>query len=293
MIDNTRFDYTPLGTPNLLIRTSKGNMPQDVEMHPFLAPLVEQVMKVQPLWKVVIENSYFVSQGPRLANTFVFYADNEELGKLSMSLKHNDKHVFELDNHRLKAVRQRGWVTTTVAQKKALKIILKDFAPRSMKEQLFEAGKKISAAVNAAASTNMRPVRDALDYLRGPFQHFAIANWEAFCSSESANGVLVSKRDILDTFLESFERSSAASEMNAKHNSNAGYYVMLQGSDYIVSQLDKKDEAQILTSDKLSEHMRARIGLLKLVEDGQFITGVGVRTNATMFYIVPEEITVE
>ena len=293
MIDNTRFDYTPLGTPNLLIRTSKGNQPQDIEMHPFLAPLVEQVMKYEPMWKVVIENSYFSSQGPRLAHTFVFYADNEELGTLSMSLKNNDKHVFELDNHRLKAVRQRGWTTTTIAQKKALKIILKDFAPRSMKEHLFEASKKISSAVSAAASTNMRPVRYALEYLQTPFQHFAIANWEAFCNSESANGVPISKRELLDTFLEVSERGSAASEMNAKHNRNAGYYVVLQGSDYIVSQLDKKDEAQTLTSDKLSDHMRARIGLLKLVEDGQFIAGVGVRTNATMFYIVPEEITVE
>jgi hypothetical protein len=210
-----------------------------------------------------------------------------------MGLKADDKHVFELDNHRLKASRQRGWTTTTIAQKKALKIILNDFAPRSMKEHLAEAAKKISSAVSAAASMNMRPVRDALGYLEKPFQQFAIDNWEAFCKSESANGILASKAGLLDTFLESFERGSTASNMNAKHNRNAGYYVVLRGSDYIVSQLDKKDETQMLTSDKLSEYMRVRIGLLKLVEDGQFIAGVGVRTNATMFYIVPEETTVE
>jgi hypothetical protein len=293
MIDNTRFDYTPLDTPNLLIRSNKNVTPQEVVLHPFLEPLVGQVMKAQPLWKVVIESSYFSSDGPRKAHTFRFYADNEELGTLSMGLKADDKHVFELDNHRLKAARQRGWTTTTIAQKKALKIILNDFAPRSMKEHLAEATKKISSAVSAAASINMRPGRDALTYLAKPFQHFAEAHWETFCKSYSAKHIPASKIELLDTFPELSERADAASEMNAKHNRNAGYYVVLQGSDYIVSQLDKKDEAQTLTSDKLSEYMRVRIGLLKLVEDGQFIAGVGVRTNATMFYIVPEETTLE
>jgi hypothetical protein len=293
MIDNTRFDYTPLDTPNLLIRSSKNVAPHEMVLHPFIAPLVEKVMKAQPLWKLVIESSYFSSDGPRQAYTFRFYADNEELGTLSMGRNNKSNYVFELDNHRLKASRERGWVTTTVDQKKAFKIILKDFAPRSMKEHLAEASKKISSAVSAAASTSMRPVREALGYLEKPFQHFAIANWEAFCKSEEANGIPASKVGLLDTFLETYERGSKASDMNAKHNVKLGHYVVLQGSDYIVSQLGKQDEAQTLTSDKLSEHMRARIGLLKLVEDGQFIAGVGVRTNATMFYIVPEEITVE
>jgi hypothetical protein len=293
MIDNTKFDYTPLDTPNLLIRSNKDVAPPEMVLHPFLAPLVEKVMKAQPLWKAVIESSYFNGSDPRQAYTFRFYADNEELGTLSMGRNNKSNYVFELDNHRLKASRERGWVTTTIDPKKAFKIITKDFAPRSMAEHLAEASKKISCAVSAAASMNMRPGRDALTYLAKPFQHFAEAHWEAFCKSHSAKHIPTSKLELLDTFPELSERADAASDMNAKHNRNTGHYVVLQGSDYIVSQLDKKHEAQTLTSDKLSEYMRTRIGLLKLVEDGQFIAGVGVRTNATMFYIVPEEITVE
>jgi hypothetical protein len=293
MIDNTRFDYTPLDTPNLLIRSSKNTVPAETIMHPFLEPLVRSVMKAQPLWKVVIESSYFSSDGPRKANAFRFYADTEELGTLGMGLKSNDKHVFELDNHRLKASRQRGYVTSTVNRKKALKIILNDFVPRSMTEHLAEATRKISGAVSAAASTNMRPVREALAYMEKPFQHFVAANWEAFCKSESANGIPASKVKLLDTFLEIYERGNTAGDMISKHNRNTGHYVVLHGSDYIVSEINKGNEAQTLSSDKLSEHMRVRIGLLKLVEDGQFIAGVGVRTNATMFYILPEETTVE
>ena len=293
MIDNTKFDYTPLDTPNLLIRTGKGSAPPEMILHPFLEPLVRAVMKAQPLWKVVIEGAYFNNNEPRKAHKFRFYADNEELGTLDVGLKHNDKHVFELDNHRLKASRQRGWVTATINQKKALKIILNDFAPRSIKEHLFEASKKIAGAVSTVASTNMRPVRDALACLEKPFLHFAVANWEAFCKSEEAKGIPASKVGVLDTFLEAYERGNTAMDLASKHSKSAGHYVVLHGSDYIVSRPDMKEEAQTLSSDKLSEHMRVRIGLLKLVEDGQFIAGVGVRTNATMFYIVPEETTVE
>lgn len=293
MIDNIKFDYTPLDTPNLLIRTSKGIAPPETILHPFLEPLVRSVMKAQPLWKVVIENSYYNLNEPRLAHTFRFYADNEELGTLDVGLKRNDKHVFELDNHRLKAVRQRGYVTATINQKKAFKIILNDFAPRSTEEHLLDAAKKIYSAVNMAASTSMAPVRSALGYLDKAFQHFALANWEAFCKSESANSVPASKVGVLDTFLEVYERGNIAGDMLSKHNKNTGHYVMLHGGDYIVSEINKRNEAQTLSSDKLSEHMRVRIGLLKLVEDGQFIAGVGVRANDTMFYIIPEETTVE
>jgi len=293
MIDNTKFDYTPLDTPNLLVRTGKNVTPAEMILHPFLEPLVRLVMKTQPSWKVVIESANISSDGPRRANTCRLYADNEELGVLSMGLNNKSNHVFELDNHRLKASRQRGWMTTTISMKKALKIILNDFAPRSMKEHLAEASKKISSAVSTAVSMNTRPVRDALMYLEKPFQQFAIDNWETFRETEGANSVPASKGELLDTFLGTYERGQAASSLGDKHNKNAGYYVVLHGSEYIISQLNKRDEVQTLTSDKLSEHMRVRIGLLKLVEDGQFIAGVGVRTNATMFYVVPEEIISE
>jgi len=293
MIDNTKFDYTPLDTPNLLVRTLKNVTPAEMVLHPFLEPLVRLVMKTQPSWKVVIESANISSDGPRRANTFRLYADNEELGVLSMGLNNKSNHVFELDNHRLKASRQRGWMTTTIAMKKALKIILNDFAPRSMKEHLAEATKKISNAVSTAVSMNTRPVREALSYLEKPFQQFAIDNWETFRKTEGANSVPASKGELLDTFLGTYERGQAASSLGDKHYKKTGYYVVLRDSEYIVSQLDKQDEVQTLTSDKLSEHVRVRIGLLKLVEDGQFIAGVGVRTNATMFYVVPEEIISE
>lgn len=293
MIDNTKFDYTPLNTPNLLVRTVKNFAPVEMILHPFLEPLVWLVMKAQPSWKVVVESSNLNSDGLRRASAFRLYADNEELGELSVGLNNKRNHVFELDNHRLKASRQRGCMTTTVAQNKALKIILNDFAPRSMKEHLAEASKKISNAVSTAVSINTRPMREAISYLEKPLQQFAIDNWEAFCKTEGATSVPANKFFCLDTFIETYERGEAASGLGSQHCKKTGYYVVLQGSEYIVSRLDKQDEAQILTSDKLSEHMRVRIGLLKLVEDGQFIAGVGVRTNATMFYVVPEEIVSE
>jgi len=295
MIDNTKFDYTPLDTPNLLVRTLKNVTPAEMILHPFLEPLVRLVMKTQPSWKVVIESANISSDGPRRANTCRLYADNEELGVLSMGLNNKSNHVFELDNHRLKASRQRGWMTTTISMKKALKIILNDFAPRSMKEHLAEATNKISNAVSTAVSMNTRPVREALSYLEKPFQQFAIDNWETFRKTEAVNNLppSASKLGLPDTFIETYERGQAASSLGDKHYKKTGYYVVLRDSEYIVSQLDKQDEVQTLTSDKLSEHVRVRIGLLKLVEDGQFIAGVGVRTNATMFYVVPEEIISE
>lgn len=295
MIDNTRYDYTPLDAPNLLVRSSKNVPPTEMILHPFLEPLVRLVMKTQPSWKLVIESANLNSDGPRRASTFRLYADNEELGVLSMGLNNKSNHVFELDNHRLKASRQRGWMTTTIAMKKAFKIIINDFAPRSMKEHLTEASKKISNAVSTAVSMNTRPVREALTHLEKPFQKFVMDNWEAFCKTEAANNLPAPaiKHGLPDTFIETYERGEAASELGSQHYKKTGHYVVLQGSEYIVSQLDKQDEAKILTSDKLSEHMRVRIGLLKLVEDGQFIAGVGVRTNATMFYVVPEEVASE
>ena len=71
-------------------------------------------------------------------------------------------------------------------------------------------------------------------------------------------------------------------DMLAKGNA---FIVFIDGIHYSVQK--GKDPLQIKESDELPDFMRRAIGLLKLVEDNQAVSGVGLRVNESTFLVLP------
>jgi hypothetical protein len=60
--------------------------------------------------------------------------------------------------------------------------------------------------------------------------------------------------------------------------------VLIEDDKYIVRRAHSPIHA--MTSDQLSESMRRAIGMLKLVEDGQFVRDMGFRARQNLYLIV-------
>jgi hypothetical protein len=66
--------------------------------------------------------------------------------------------------------------------------------------------------------------------------------------------------------------------------SNSALTVMLRGDKYVLHRSNMSVFA--LSSEYLPEPVRRAIGLLKLVEDGQFVRDVGYRHKADQFLVI-------
>jgi hypothetical protein len=65
-----------------------------------------------------------------------------------------------------------------------------------------------------------------------------------------------------------------------------GTTVILQGDRYIFL-FDADTEATILTTSQLDVDTRTKIGILKVIGDGEAVESVGMRVNSTIFYLLP------
>jgi hypothetical protein len=82
------------------------------------------------------------------------------------------------------------------------------------------------------------------------------------------------------------DRDTVATVYDALHNKH-GRFVMLNGSDYIVTK-SINFEPEVYSTDTLPIQIKLSIGLLKLIEDNNFMRAVGFRLNATTFYVLVE-----
>jgi hypothetical protein len=62
--------------------------------------------------------------------------------------------------------------------------------------------------------------------------------------------------------------------------------VLLHGDRYVVIP-DAGPEPQVLTTSQLTDDMRTKLGILKMVGDGDAVESFGMRINATTFYLLP------
>ena len=62
--------------------------------------------------------------------------------------------------------------------------------------------------------------------------------------------------------------------------------VVREGSVYIVK---SKEGLKTYNDSDLPDHMRLKLGMLKLIEDKQYVTDVGFRANSDVFAVLNEE----
>ena len=81
------------------------------------------------------------------------------------------------------------------------------------------------------------------------------------------------------------ERKLANYIQNVRNNSG-GILVLLHGDKYVLLDDRATSEPETMAASQLSDDMRGKMGILKVVEDNDVIESVGMRINPTTFYVV-------
>lgn len=203
--------------------------------------------------------------------------------------KHGRTDTLEVHNHRVSAARERANCFSTSDVKAAIREVKKSFYEKTVDELLEEAHTEARSAIAEAQRIPKHAVRitkrefegrddQLVDYVIDHHkEHFsawldAKRGWASGRTLEMMDA-MANNHNILDT-VEEVERAFR-SNRTALIIKNQGGYIL---------RIDK--EVKLCDDSTLPENIKAKLGMLKLVEKSQVISNVGCRVNEETFVVV-------
>ena len=207
------------------------------------------------------------------------YADNEHLGTLSRDY-YGHKPCYAIENNRIRRQRERGFACKTTNVEKAQKLVLKNFRPKDLQELMQEARARVDNNVIHAGHTAQvdwrRPYVEMMEFL----SDYMMNKFDEL-SKEAVNlGMSPAKIPKIKDAWEMLVIKQGVSEC---HKQKAGAVVLIHGSTYVVG----SDKGQTFTCESatLPVSVKRKVGMLKLLEDDNYLLDVGYRQNGNTFYI--------
>jgi hypothetical protein len=168
-------------------------------------------------------------------------------------------------------MRQRGSGVQTTKPKEALKAVEKYFFPLTDQEYTVQAFKEAHHLVQRETANARHTLDRSIRELHQPMMTFAHKHWDEFLSMLSGD-----ERTEALSLLQHQQLANAARELYKEVDSKKCLTVYLTNGKYTVQQGEVLQEYE---SDTLPEHIKTKVGLLKLVENKQVVAEVGVRVD--------------
>lgn len=253
---------------------------------PFLKDLIEQLALKYPQWTFV-ETSVTAMAVDKLihAHRFDVKDKRELLGTIDKDYC-GGSYRYRIDNHRIEGMRERGSGMKTIHLKKAIKHVDKFFGKRNMVEKITEARRKVENTLSQIDNEKGWRLRGTWNSMESQARDFITSNYQAFIDSVVDKNSIAKQLEQLPTQVEEFNATQHLTKMLQTDNA---FIVFIDGLNYSVQK--GKDPLEIKQSDELPDFIRRAVGLLKLVEDNQVISGVGFRVNESTFLVLPNNVS--
>lgn len=251
---------------------------------PFLKPLIESLALKYPQWTFEsLYNSTNHSNKTEEASRFKIIDKREELGVIGKDYCRSG-YRFQIDNHRINNMRERGSGMKTIHLDKAIKHVGKYFSKKNVDEKLREAKQLAENGLGQVASSKQWRMREIWnnDEASAELQKYLLSVFPdalTMLDPKTINKL----EDFPTRVTEKLELDGMMKELRLGNM----HLVLLDGMDYAIQK--GNEPPTIKASEQLPDYMRRAVGLLKLVEDNQVIHGVGYRANANTFMVVNKE----
>lgn len=252
---------------------------------PQLSEVIKLVRNKHPHWsfKTTLSGFYEVSpiaNGHRDIETVQVYAGDEHLGWFGWHRKNGwGDRVYAFDNFRLKGKRSRGSSNYSSKAEVAASRIIKTFHSKTPKELMDEAAIKASSGVYSVRSSRQNAYTNNYRKLSSAVEQFVVNNWQHV---QAELGEAAANMD-LPELLASYKRGQVLSQA---HHDGHGWVILAQTNGRYIT---KRDDLIITYTDAdLPDRLRLGLGLLKMVDTGTGIDGVGVRCEDNVFFVMDE-----
>ena len=257
-----------------------------------LDPVVSRLASLNPLWTFVINNSGMHMGNNRTACGFSVKLDGEELGTIGLSYMGQRGKVIAICNDRIGKGRQRSDSYRTQDADKAILMAKKMFGKMNPSERISKA-KDAAERVVSRASWNKERERTQHQSLvknemlawvetKGLATFMEFIKAEAIPSLKHKVTTSMEKVVLLDTEMRTIEK------VQEDFSANKTALVVKDLGKYLVKIGDKVD---LYEDNTLPLDMRMKMGMLKLVEDEQYLTDVGCKVTNEIFVLLVDELT--
>lgn len=287
-IDDVKNRYTYLNTLKNVVLEEPLERPgwegREVLLHPEMQPVLDRLFKERPTWRFKSTQNFFGSASAKVTNLDIYDGD-EKLGRLWLETYWRDGSVrYNFDNSRLSQTRQRGGVSYTSKPDVAAKRIVKAFHLKTPKERAAEAYGDVRKAVGQVVTDASWPLRRGRSVIEKELFAYAVRNWETIAPHLGPDAAKVDLPALHEADREAYGLSAA-------FESAEGVTVRIESNGaYTISRRENDTYDVVTVSDALlPEHVRGSLGLLKLVQDGVHIDGVGLRVRANLYFVTDKK----
>ena len=255
-------------------------------VHTKLDPVISQLATLNPRWIFIVTGRTAIGNGMWKASEFEVRMDNEVLGQLGTAHSRSKGTLITVSNDRIGAKRTRSSAYRTDNPDKAILAAKKSFGRMNVNERLDKAKGEAGKTLSKASWNKEREYREQANLV-----NTSMANWvrnegkDLFLEFTKAQMHLAESKRVLDAYEKSqvldMEMKSIA-EMQELYGEDKSLLMVKDGGKYLVRMGDKLDMYEDAT---LPVDIRMKLGMLKLVEDGEFITEVGCRVSSEIFVL--------
>ena len=287
-IDDVNNRYTYLNTLKNIVHEEpieRDAFPaRELILHEAMPPVLDRLLKERPTWRYKSATQFWGSDTKKVSDLAIYDGD-EKLGRLWLEHHWRDGTIrYNFDNLRLEKSRQRNGVSYTTKADVAAKRIVKAFHLKTPKERAVDAFGDVRRAVNQAVSDANWPMRRAKSVIEKELLAYTVRNWETIKHHLGPDAAKIDLPGLLDADREAYDLSAALEQsggVTVRIESNGAYMISRSANGTY--------DVQTLTDAQLPEHVRGALGLLKLVQDGAHIDGVGLRVRANLYFITDKK----
>jgi hypothetical protein len=272
--------------PNVKSGREYSNSSEEMDVHEDVAPFIDALAVKYPHWEFRTNNIKYSGVDNEIIKAYGFKVFNdanprEEVGEIKGSYKYvkDKKHVsYVVYNRRLAYDRERGHCFETTKLPLAMKAVHKYFNPPPVVEVLEHVMTRGVGQYNHVVAHKERAARNTEHYLQASKEQFIKDNWDKYLGSltDTVLGVALKYKEEFNDYLRMF---------NVQKN-NYAVAVVIQNNEYVVSCNDKITTYDVNT---IPIDLKAQIGLLKLMEEGDVLEDVGVRTKEGFLVFLPKD----
>lgn len=248
----------------------------------FAAPIHNVLVKLvteRPLWRFMVMGKNYNNR----IDEVDICQDGEVLGSLNL-VYYRGAHCVEVKNNRLSKERQRGNGYRTKDTDKAVATVKKMFSRMSTSERLSHALKEASSAFDKLARNKSQEQYRATNQLKAEAVTFAfgmgVTEFKKYLQ-DNRKVDWYEKKEVADSEMQTI------ADAKKKFEDRKTVLVVRTDGQYVVR---TAGHVELFDDNTLPEKYKAKLGMLKLVEDEEFITTVGCRVNAEIFVLLDEEL---
>ena len=254
-------------------------------------PVISRLATLNPLWMFEAQSRYNVQDG-FLVSDFIVKLDGEYLGNIGTSYMGQKGTVIAISNDRIGKNRQRSSSYRTSDADKAVLMAKKMFGKMNPAERLQKAKEAAERVVSRASWAKERERTQYQSILKNEmlawvenkgYQLFReFIDKEALLSTKKQVLQAEEKIQVLDTEMKTIERVQEDFGINktALVVKDAGKYLVRIG-----------DNVELYDDNSLPLDVRMKMGMLKLVQDEEYLTDVGCRVTSEIFVLLVDDLT--